>query len=187
MKPPAQHQSIKFQDTPADFWSLYASSSDSGIKHSLVIAAITALHAIKGKQTRPVKLELACALIVGDALNTLKALPQKQAYQAFLASHHIGSREASIYRILAAESEAIYREPLAGRSLKDIVNQLSSVNSQRADEHSAFVQRLVGTPANPIQQLPTNSGQSVNVRDDDDDDDDQVEGIRAIARNGGLF
>ena len=177
MKPTTQPQSIKFQDKHWDLWSLYASSTDSGIKHSLVITALSALHAIKGKQARPSQLELACALIVGDALRSLKDLPQKQAYQAFLAAHQIGSREASLYRLLAAESDTINREGLAGRSLKDIANQLSSVNSKRADEHSAFVQRLVGTPAKPVQQRCS----AVYTRDDDDD---QVEAMRERARNG---
>jgi hypothetical protein len=183
MKSSAQSQSIKFQDAPGDLWSLYVAASDSGTKHSLVITAITALHAIKGKQTRPSQLELACALIVGDALRSLKDLLPRQAYQAFLAAHQIGSREASLYRLLAENADTIYRERLAGRSLKDIANQLSSVNSKRADDHSAFVQRLVGTLAKPVQQLPTNSGNPVNVRDDDDD---QVEAMRARARNGYL-
>lgn len=73
--------STALQDYPFDLYMLAETPVE---KQSFVFVALSALRAVKSKKYRPHELEPSSALIVGDALLTLRALQSSESYKSFL-------------------------------------------------------------------------------------------------------
>ncbi len=107
MKKSASTSSPTLQDTPFDLYRLYMLAETPVEKQSFVLVALATLRTVKSKKNRPHELELASALIVGNALLMLKVLKSSEAYKGFLEQHEITPTDASIYIRLAENAITI--------------------------------------------------------------------------------
>lgn len=184
MKKSASASSPTLQDTPFDLYRLYMLAETPVEKQSFVLVALATLRAIKSKKNRPHELELACALIVGDALRTLKTLKGSESYKTFLENHKITPTDASICIRLAEDAETFEGLDVSGCTLPAVITKLSDLKQQEAKDALPFAQQLIGEPVSP-PQAPTSRIRERGTYERDDDDE-VVERMRAMSRNGYL-
>lgn len=125
-------------------------------KMAFVRTALTALLAVKNKKNRPHELELASALIVGDALRTLKTLKGSEAYKGFLEKHKITPTHALTFTRLAETIEGV---DLRGCTLQAVIKKLAELKHMGAKDALPFAQQLIGDPASPPHRSTSSSSE----------------------------
>ncbi|QPN56989.1 hypothetical protein I1E95_02075 [Synechococcus sp. CBW1107] len=182
MKNSAKTSSPTLQDTPSDLYRLYKQAETPVDQEAFVLVALTALRAVKSKKNRPHDLELASALIVGDALRKLRALSGTEAYKGFLEKHKITTTDASTFIRLSEDAGVIEGLDVSGCTLPGVIARLAELKQKESEDALPFAQQLMGNSVSPPQQ-PTGRIRERGTYERDDDDE-VVEAFRAAQRYG---
>lgn len=185
MKKASSSPSGALKDSPLDLYTIFVNSQDSQAKTLLFGAALIIHRTMKNARVRPQQLELAYALIIGEALNQTRTCQGAKGLQELVTRYHLKPKDVHSFLRLAQNSELILSSSLHGVGIKDILHKLEMVEKEKAAEYNVFTEILLSPPVQnsnkpePSPVAPTNYCR--------EEDDDVVEEIRAIARNGGLF